>query len=63
MKPAKTIRECRIIKNGVVVFEGPDEKCLAFLQQLKNSALFRSGFRNSQRLIPEYKSYERMLMQ
>jgi hypothetical protein len=63
MKPVKTIRECRIIKNGVIVFEGSDEKCLTFLLQLKNSALFCAGFKNSQRLIPEYKNYERMLMQ
>lgn len=62
MKPAKSIRECRIIKNGIIIFEGSDEKCLTFLAQLKNSTAF-SGLKSSPRLITENKSYERMLLQ
>jgi hypothetical protein len=63
MKSAKPVRECRIIKNGIIIFEGSDEKCLAFLAQLKKSAVFFSGLKNSPRLITEDKNYERMLLQ
>jgi len=38
MKPEKSIRQCRIIKNGTVIFEGPDKKCLAVLLRLKKPA-------------------------
>jgi hypothetical protein len=47
MKPVKSIRECRIIKNGVLIFEGSDEKCLTVLRRLKKSGSLRNSFRNS----------------
>jgi len=47
MKPAESIRECRIIKNGTVIFEGPAEKCLTVLMRLKNTNKPRRISRNS----------------
>jgi hypothetical protein len=61
MKPAKSIRECRIIKNGAVIFEGPDEKCLAFLLRLKNRVKPRRVFRNSSLLKTEPKGHRLFL--
>ncbi len=47
MKPVKSIRECRIIKNGVLIFEGSDEKCLTVLRRLKYPGKYNHALRNS----------------
>ena len=47
MKAAKSSRQCRIIKNGIVIFEGPDEKCLSVLMRLKYPGKYNHVLRNS----------------
>ena len=47
MKAAKFSRQCRIIKNGIVIFEGPDEKCLSVLMRLKYPGKYNHALRNS----------------
>ena len=47
MKAAKSSRQCRIIKNGIVIFEGPDEKCLSVLMRLKYPGKYNHALRNS----------------
>ena len=63
MKSVRFIRKCRIIKNGVVFFDGSDEECLTALLRLKNSAAARPEFSNVSCLKTEYKGYERTLRQ